>query len=439
MDWITIALWLTGTLIAILGPIIAIHEIGHFVFAKLTGVRVEEFGLGFPPRLLKLWRGRGFLRIHDVRVLIPANYRLLKEVEKGKFVEAAVQQRSDGAYILQHLTMLDPERASQQSADQARLRGQVTEIEPGTIYSLNLLPMGAFVKMTGEEDPSDPRSLAAQPKRRRLAVMAAGPLLNIIAAFILITAAYASGVTNQWFAHIIAVEPQGAAAEAGVQVGDIVMAADGQRITEGPAQLREIIRSSSGRPVELSILRQEETFIITAMPQLVEENGETHGVLGITMEIWPDKTAMRRYSISHSLGAGVSELGRAFLALVRLPGRILQGDVEPQDARPISMVGASQLLTFSLQRSIAWKMAFPALQTAALISLALGLTNLLPIPALDGGRMLFVLVEAIRGRRIAPEREAAVHFVAMTVLLILMTFVMLYDVIMPIIPWSWVK
>jgi regulator of sigma E protease len=93
-------------------------------------------------------------------------------------------------------------------------------------------------------------------------------------------------------------------------------------------------------------------------------------------------------------------------------------------------------MTFSLQQSIEWRLAFPALQTAALISLALGLTNLLPLPALDGGRILFVLIETVRGRRVPPEREAVIHFIGMMILVGLMLLVMLQDVLNPVIPWS---
>jgi regulator of sigma E protease len=96
-------------------------------------------------------------------------------------------------------------------------------------------------------------------------------------------------------------------------------------------------------------------------------------------------------------------------------------------------------MTFSLQRSIQWGVASPALQTASLISFALGLTNLLPLPALDGGRILFVLIEAIRGRRVPPEREALIHFIGMLILVGLMALVMLQDVFNPIIPWSLLK
>jgi regulator of sigma E protease len=103
------------------------------------------------------------------------------------------------------------------------------------------------------------------------------------------------------------------------------------------------------------------------------------------------------------------------------------------------MVGISGVLAFTLQQSIEWGLAFPVLQTAALISLALGLTNLLPLPALDGGRILFVLIEAVRGRRISPEREAMIHFVGLVILVSLMGLVMIQDLVNPIIPWSWLR
>jgi regulator of sigma E protease len=103
----------------------------------------------------------------------------------------------------------------------------------------------------------------------------------------------------------------------------------------------------------------------------------------------------------------------------------------------VSIVGASQILTFSLQQSIELGLAFPVLQAAAVISLALGTTNLLPLPALDGGRILFVLIEAVRRRRIPPEREAVIHFVGLVVLISLMLVVMFQDILRPVLPWSW--
>ena len=83
MDLINIGFWLVGTLVVVLAPIILIHELGHFIFAKLAGVRVEEFGFGYPPRMLKLWRSQGYLDIGLMRLVIPAGFRLPRGPRSG--------------------------------------------------------------------------------------------------------------------------------------------------------------------------------------------------------------------------------------------------------------------------------------------------------------------------------------------------------------------
>lgn len=438
--------WLVGTLVVVLGPIILVHELGHFIFAKLAGVRVEEFGFGFPPRLLKLWRGKGYLEIGNTCVIIPVGFRLPPGLEVGTWVDAITQRRDDGTYVLRRLTVLDSTTghrglASKATHEDLHLRGVLTTLEPGTLYSLNLLPMGAFVKMTGEEDPSDPRSLAAQPKRWRVAVLAAGPVLNIIVALMLLVGAYAAGYPEKWQVKVTRVEPGTAAEEAGLQPRDIILAADeepieGEHTEDGLAQLRRIIRAAPEQTIELTVLRGEETLTLMATPR---RSPEGYGFLGIMMAPWPDRSAVRHYHPPEALSAGIADITTAVVMTLQIPARLARGDMTPQEARPTSMVGISEVLAFSLQQSIEWGLAFPVLQTASLISLALGLTNLLPLPALDGGRILFVLIEAVRGRRIPPEREALVHFVGLVVLVSLMGLVMLQDLINPIIPWSWLK
>jgi regulator of sigma E protease len=435
---ISVILWLIGTLIAVLGPIILVHELGHFVLAKLAGVRVEEFGLGFPPRLLKLWRGKGYLDIGSTRVVIPTGFRLTPKLHVGAHVDAITQRQDDGTYILRQLTVLDSSTDDmalrRERVEGVHMRGEVIELEPGTLYSLNLLPMGAFVKMTGEEDPSDPRSLAAQPKRWRLATLAAGPVLNIIVAFILMVGAYTAGLPEKWVVQVTNVEPGTAAEEAGLQPSDIIVAAGGERIEEGSLHLQRIIRAAPEQSIQLTVLRGDEELTLTAIPQRSDEG---YGFLGIWMDAWPDRTAMHHYRLPEALSASSKDFVTIIVMTVKLPALLIRGDITPQEARPTSVVGASELLTFNLQKSVKWGLAFPALQAASFISLALGLTNLLPIPAFDGGRILFVLIEAVRGRRIPPEREAVIHFVGLVILVSLMALVMLYDVVNPIIPWSW--
>jgi regulator of sigma E protease len=348
---------------------------------------------------------------------------------------------ADGTLVLRRIKLADaePEQPTDdQTVDErdVKLAGELTALEPGTLYSLNLLPMGAFVKMTGEEDPSDPRSLAAQPKRHRIAVLAAGAALNILAAGIILASAYLSGVPQDWLVRITSVQPDTAAQEAGLLDGDVIEAVNGQRLQDGMVELHEVILDSPGEPVEFTLQRDGQTVTLSATPR---RNEQDDGVLGIAMQAWPDRRTLENYSVAGAFRAGVSDIGRIVATIVRLPALIAQGEVTPEEARPSSMVGIGSLLAFSLQQSVAWGLAFPALQTAGLISLALGLTNLLPLPALDGGRILFVLIEAIRGKRISPEREAMIHFVTLVVLVALMFVLMFQDIVNPIIPWSWLK
>ena len=117
----------------------------------------------------------------------------------------------------------------------------------------------------------------------------------------------------------------------------------------------------------------------------------------------------------------------------RLPGMLIRGEISPQEARPVSVVGISQIAGMAAESSAMSRNLYPILTMAAFINIALGLTNLLPIPALDGGRIMFVLVEAVRGRRVEPERESMVHIIGMLVLLGLMALMIFQDIVNPIV------
>lgn len=457
MDWISIVFWMAGTLVVVLGPIVLIHELGHFALAKLAGVRVEEFGFGFPPRLAKLWRGKGYLEIDGAQVIIPAGFRLPGGLHVGALVEASARRQADNRLVLRQLAVLDSDAdqgtpPAQVVEEGEKLQGEVTDLEKGTLYSFNWLPIGAFVKMTGEEDPQDPRSLAAQPKRWRLAVLSAGAALNVIAAVLLLVGAYASGYPERYVVEITHVEPGTAAEEIGLLPGDLVLATDGKRISgesldAGMIQLQAVLRASAEQTVELTLLREGEVLTQEATPRrcgpgLVEEgicDDEHHGILGIGMSPWPDPAEVRRYPLPEAFQATVEEFRSLITMVLALPSRLRQGDTTIAEARPVSVIGASEILAFSLQQSITWGVAFHALQTASLVSLTLGLSNLLPIPAFDGGRILFVLVEAVRRRRISPEREAAIHAVGLMIMISLMLAAMLMDVLYPVISWTWLS
>lgn len=439
MDIINIAMWFAASLILFLGPLILIHELGHFLAAKHVGARVEEFGIGFPPRLFTVTRESGWMRIGSTKVTLPRQLKLPRKLEKGKQVEALTQREGD-VYRALRLRVLDEEPADESLAREETeegiwMRGEVTALEPGTRYSINLLPFGAFVRMTGEEDPSDPRSLAAQPRAQRLLVMLAGPVLNLLVAFLIFATAYMTGYPQQFHVRVEYIQPDSAAEAAGLKTGDILFSINGTRIENGSEQVRDIIQEAPGEALDLYVARNGEMLTLTATPRLVDGNG----FLGIAMSHWPISSKVEHYSPPRAFVAAGQDMGRVFATFVQIPRLLAQGEVSPAEVRPASAIGINALLTFSLQQSLEWKVAYPALQTAALVSLALGITNLLPLPALDGGRALFVVIEAIRGRRINPELEGRIHFAVLMVLLALMAFIVVQDVVNPLIPWSWLS
>lgn len=352
-------LWAIGGFLIVLTPVVLIHELGHFTAAKLSKIRVEEFGFGLPPRALKL-------------------------AEKG-----------------------------------------------GTIYSLNWIPLGGFVRPAGEDDPSVPGGFASASKRARFFVLISGAGANFLAALIIF-----------WFALMIGppaievseVNPGSPGEAAGLQAGDVFLSIDGDRV-DNTFRLREIVDKNAGTEIELLILRDGQELMVTLVPRLPGEfDTATEGPIGVGLTI-PASGGERisRGPIEAALSSAEFMRDNIVLTL-QIPSMLLSGEVTPQEARPISVVGISQIAGQAAEASASRGSLYPLLTMAAIINIALGLTNLLPIPALDGGRILFILIEAVRGRRVEPERESMVHVIGMLVLLFLMVFLIFQDIVNPIVP-----
>ena len=445
MDLLNLIFWLVGTFVVVLSPIILLHELGHFIFAKLAGVRVEEFGLGYPPRLVTFGYGRGLLSIGPTRITLPIGFSPPLGLKEGAAVDATVRRRRDGSCQLHRARVIiepgedDLVYRLDETGDTARVRGVVTLYERGTRYSLNLLPLGGFNKMTGEEDPSDPRSLARQPRRWRIAVLGGGIAINIVVAILLFTLAFVSGEPRLWWSQITDVASGSPAEMVGLAPGDIVLTANGQSMaSEVPNEaLIEFTQVHLGQEVRLTVLRDDEELDFNATPRT--EWPADQGPLGVSLQYMPSHPDIRRLSFGAAVGKALGQIGMVINAIVSLPFRAAAGSVEAGEARPASIVAILEILVLSLKISLDWDLWFPVLQQAALISLALGLTNLLPLPGLDGGRLLFVLVEVVRGRRVDPEREATVHFVGILILVVLMMGMIVYDFANPLVSWDVLK
>lgn len=260
------------TFVLVLGPLIILHELGHFFTAKLTRTKVVEFGFGFPPRATGLWTGRTEVSVteetifegfeeHDA-VVIPAltdeaggqgsdlrDHQLtvsdprLAALKTGQQIEATVEKRADGSL---HALLVRPKNRRNALASDAGdavvgdvTNGKLREVGPHSItisemvWSINWLPLGGFVKMVGEEDPEAEDSLASKPKWQRAIVLGSGAVVNAIIPIILFTAVLMLPQTRlAGDVTITAVYPDSPADLGGLRVGDRILEVDGREIND---------------------------------------------------------------------------------------------------------------------------------------------------------------------------------------------------------------
>jgi len=360
--------------VVVLGVLIFVHEFGHFITSKWLGVHVEEFGFGFPPRLVGI----------------------VKDAE-GKW------------RVFWGQKVPKPEV----------LGG------PRTIYSLNWIPVGGFVRPQGEDNPGVPGGLAAAPKKVRLMVLAAGATFNVIFALLILTIGIHLGWPDRVF--VSAVVPDSPAAQAGLQSKDVIVSAEGTTIYD-PSQLSTITYGHLGQPLSLALKRGDQTLTTVVTPRTQWPSGQ--GPMGIEM----GQGLVTDYTWPQSVVRAGQEIYLQFDQLIHLPGQLLRREVPMEVARPVGLVGMYDLTRTVVQVSEQVNALFPIFKLIGAISVALAITNLLPLPALDGGRIVFVLIEAVRGRRVDPAQEGMIHMAGLLVLLILMAVITYQDIFYPIVP-----
>ena len=341
-------------LVAIAG-LIFIHEFGHFLAARLLGVEVEEFGIGFPPRMATLFHAGG------------------------------------------------------------------------TRFSLNWLPLGGFVRPKGENDPSLPGGLAAASPCVRIAILAAGPVFNLLAAVFLFSFLFLKfGLPIPGPLRIDQVLTDSPADRAGLLPDDLIQQVNGDAVASQSA-LRELVEINKGYDLKFSILRQGSREDVVVKP--TQDLGLA-GELGIAVNA---SYSSRQVSTFDALYLGILGAGSQVQALVTLPARVLGGSVTPEDARLVGYKGIVDVYRGLRQTEI--QAGLPAdvifLFFTASISVSLGLVNLLPIPALDGGRILLTLPEILFHRRIPRFYQAILNTGSMAALIFLMIYINLQDFINP--------
>ncbi|MBN1304599.1 MAG: site-2 protease family protein [Anaerolineales bacterium] len=452
----------------VLSSLIFLHELGHFLISRLFGIEIEEFGFGIPPRALGLWRGQGYLILDNRRIEIPKNFergfdwlRLL-----NKPITITVDQM-DGKHYLRTLEGVEtqevatprhnnhiladengqPIEAKQtketliklgKEAGSIKWEGTLRETHPGTLLSLNWLLLGGFVRARGEGDPTVPGGLMAANPWKRLGVYIAGPFMNLLTAMVIFAIMISIVGTAIPPVRIDLVTPSSPAEEAGILAKDVILEINGIEI-ENTFQASEIIRENMDQAVDLLLERNNERILITVTP-LSTRNPED-GALGVLL-----RSDTRAATLSEMIRGSVHTTVVHSVTLLYIPVGLFKGVIQPEEARLSGFRGIYDLIGSAVERDTETRQQMAAateeetpvrptnwtLYVIAILSVSLGTLNLLPIPALDGGRILFTLPEILLRRRIPTRFENVVNMVAFLLLITLMLFVNLMDFLDPV-------
>jgi len=257
----------------------------------------------------------------------------------------------------------------------------------GTIITLNWIPLGGFVRPEGEYDPDRPFGLAASPPRTRLLVLLAGAASNLLFAFVLLTGAFLLGGPTEGRVRVLAVSPGSPAAMAGLHSDDLIVAVGGEPVGTA-SSLRETIEANIGGEVVLEVERAGEHLTFGLKPRAIWPKGEGPGGFTSGVEV-------QRFAFPAALRKAAGQVWTILRDTVLTLWKALAGG---GGFRVVGPVGLKQASDWTVEQSKQWSALYPLLYLAGLINIGLGFTNLLPLPALDGGRIVFVLYELLARR-----------------------------------------
>lgn len=345
--------------------LITLHELGHFLFARKFGVKVEEFGMFLPPRI---W-GK-------------------------KFGE--------------------------------------------TLYSINWIPAGAFVKMQGEDsaDKSDPRSFGSKPIWQRAIIIAAGVISFWMISVIILIGVYMSGAVEavddndsaqDAKVQIISVAADSPAIAAGLEMGDVIETikvkgqADAPAAVGKVAQVQEVANANAGKELVLGIRRGRQSLELALVPRQNPPDGQ--GAMGIALV----RTAQKSYSFWEAVGGGFTTTWNMTVGVFdgwgQIIGRLAKKEGLPPGAQLVGPVGIMEMMARQAEMGISYYLQF-----VAMISVYLAVFNALPIPALDGGRLMFLALEAIRRKPVSERIEQSLTFFFFAALMLFAIIVTVQDV-----------
>ncbi|MGN7351028.1 RIP metalloprotease RseP [Paenibacillus amylolyticus] len=402
--------------------IVTVHEWGHYYFAKRAGILVREFAIGFGPKLFSYKRNETQFTL---RLLPFGGYARmagedpeLVEIQEGQTIAV---RSADHQVKMIYLDQLDNRKNV--------IRGEVISIDmenalklqldvDGEIQEYRIHPQAMLVSRGKQTQiaPKD-RQFGSKTVGQRALAIFAGPLMNFILAFVLF-AVYAQmagvPVENPKNLEIGEVLEGGAADQANLQKGDIIETINGTVIGTDSQKMVSMIADSKDKPMEWTLRRGSDTFNITITPRAVE--GQEGGKVGIVPTL-PTRSVGFVETFKVSGVAMVDTTKIIFEGFKHLINQFNMDDI------------GGPVRTFEVTGQIAKQGIEQLTRWAAILSLYLGIFNLLPIPALDGSRLVFLGIEALRGRPVDPNREGMVHFIGFAMLFVLMLAVTYNDIL----------
>lgn len=363
--------------LAVLSALVVGHEFGHFLAAKAVGMKTEEFGYGFPPRAI------GFVKVQG-------KWRRLKKGDRESYAH--------------------------------------------TIWSMNWLPLGGFVRLKGEqgERADDPDAFLSKPVWARLVVLLAGVFANWLMAVAIFTVGFTAGIpaqtdivpagaqiTNQ---HVLIsdVLVNGPAAKAGIVAGDVLVRIEQQDVTT-TEQAQTTLRSAAdtSATIHVRIERDGAEQDVIVQPELVKEIGKKG--IGVALSSIGTIQFPWYRAIGEAMTVTIRFVGMIVVGLWNIVVHLVTGQGMAADVSgPVGIA----VMTGKIAQQGVWSL----LQFAAMLSLNLAVINVLPIPALDGGRVIFTLLELLRRKRVNQTVELVMHQIGFIALLILVGLVTIRDV-----------
>lgn len=411
------------TFIIVFSVVVVIHELGHFYFAKRAGILVREFAIGMGPKLFSHQGKDG--TAYTIRALPMggyvrmAGYEEEEEMKPGTPImllinEAGVVTKINTSKKVQLANGIPMEVAHHDLVDDLTITGFINGDESETItYPVD--PKAFIIEEDGTEIRIAPRNVQFQSAKlwQRALTNFAGPMNNFILAFVLFLGiVFAQGGVIDFNSTVISgVSPDAPAAVAGMQAGDEILTINEEKVSTWE-EIRTYIQAHSTEKLNLVVERDGQQRDFQVQPKIVEIEGQKFGQLGIEA---PMKTGF----FDKVVGAFNQSIASFTQILMALRNIIFNFDVN-QLGGPVAI--------FELSSQAASQGVMTVISLMAMISMNLGIFNLLPIPGLDGGKLLLNLIEGVRGKPLSQEKEGLISIIGFGFLMLLMVFVTWNDI-----------